>query len=76
MLMRFFAVGITNRFQIRVYHRCITSVNARCVLPAALDYEVNVRTWRLVNKLDGRLDDLVARLERLESRPDAGGHAR
>jgi len=43
---------------------------------AALDYEVNVRTWRLVKKLDGRLDDLVARLKRLESEPDAGGHTR
>jgi uncharacterized membrane protein len=43
---------------------------------AALDYEVNVRTWRLVNKLDRRLEDLAARLERLESRPGPGGQAR
>jgi uncharacterized membrane protein len=43
---------------------------------AALDYEVNVRTWRLVNKLDRRLEDLAARLERLESKPGAGGEAR
>ena len=33
---------------------------------AALDYEVNVRTWRLVNHLADRLDDVVTRLERLE----------
>jgi uncharacterized membrane protein len=42
---------------------------------AALDYEVNVRTWRLVNKLDRRLDDLGTRLQRLESGPGSGGHA-
>jgi uncharacterized membrane protein len=35
---------------------------------AALDYEVNVRTWRLVNHLADRLDDVVGRLERLEGR--------
>ena len=33
---------------------------------AALDYEVNVRTWRLANHLADRLDDVVARLGRLE----------
>jgi uncharacterized membrane protein len=33
---------------------------------AALDYEVNVRTWRLVNHLADRLDDVVYRLGRLE----------
>jgi hypothetical protein len=43
---------------------------------AALDYEVNVRTWRLVTKLDGRLDGLVARLDRIESNADAGGRTR
>jgi uncharacterized membrane protein len=43
---------------------------------AALDYEVNVRTWRLVNKLDDRLENLVARLERLESGRDTAGPPR
>jgi len=33
---------------------------------AALDYEVNVRTWRLVNHLGDRLDDVLSRLGRLE----------
>src|SRR5262245_26704850 len=33
---------------------------------AALDYEVNVRTWRLVNHLADRLDDVATRLQRLE----------
>jgi len=33
---------------------------------AALDYEVNVRTWRLVNHLADRLDDVASRLARLE----------
>ena len=33
---------------------------------AALDYEVNVRTWRLVNHLADRLDEITSRLERLE----------
>ena len=33
---------------------------------AALDYEVNVRTWRLVNHLADRLDEVVNRLGRLE----------
>ena len=37
---------------------------------AALDYEVNVRTWRLVNHLADRLDEVATRLQRLEeSRP-------
>jgi uncharacterized membrane protein len=35
---------------------------------AALDYEVNVRTWRLVNHLADRLDDVATRLKRLEER--------
>lgn len=35
---------------------------------AALDYEVNVRTWRLVNHLADRIEDLATRLERLERR--------
>ena len=33
---------------------------------AALDYEVNVRTWRLVNHLADRLDEVMTRLDRLE----------
>jgi uncharacterized membrane protein len=33
---------------------------------AALDYEVNVRTWRLVNHLADRLDEVSRRLARLE----------
>jgi len=33
---------------------------------AALDYEVNVRTWRLVSHLTDRLDDVATRLTRLE----------
>ncbi len=33
---------------------------------AALDYEVNVRTWRLVNHLADRLDEVVTRLDRSE----------
>ncbi|HWP64363.1 MAG TPA: DUF1003 domain-containing protein [Candidatus Limnocylindria bacterium] len=33
---------------------------------AALDYEVNVRTWRLVNHLADHLDAVAVRLERLE----------
>jgi uncharacterized membrane protein len=33
---------------------------------AALDYEVNVRTWRLANHLADRLDDVISRLGRLE----------
>ena len=33
---------------------------------AALDYEVNVRTWRLVNHLADRLDDVATRLALLE----------
>ena len=33
---------------------------------AALDYEVNVRTWRLVNHLADRLDDVASRLAHLE----------
>ena len=35
---------------------------------AALDYEVNIRTWRLVNHLADRLDDVATRLKRLEER--------
>ena len=35
---------------------------------AALDYEVNVRTWRLVNHLADRLDEVSTRLDRLERR--------
>jgi uncharacterized membrane protein len=35
---------------------------------AALDYEVNVRTWRLVNHLADRLDEVTARLDRLDRR--------
>jgi uncharacterized membrane protein len=35
---------------------------------AALDYEVNVRTWRLVNHLADRLDEIGTRLDRLETR--------
>jgi uncharacterized membrane protein len=42
--------------------------NAHAEKRAALDYEVNVRTWRLVNHLADRLDDLAARLGRLEKR--------
>jgi uncharacterized membrane protein len=40
--------------------------NAHAEKRAALDYEVNVRTWRLVNHLADRLDEVVVRLERLE----------
>jgi len=50
--------------------------NAHAEKRAALDYEVNVRTWRLVNKLDRRFDDLAGRLERLESKPNPGGPTR
>jgi len=35
---------------------------------AALDYEVNVRTWRLVNHLADRLDEVANRLGLLEKR--------
>jgi uncharacterized membrane protein len=42
--------------------------NAHAEKRAALDYEVNVRTWRLVNHLADRLDEITGRLERLEKR--------
>jgi uncharacterized membrane protein len=42
--------------------------NAHAEKRAALDYEVNVRTWRLVNHLADRLDHVADRLARLEER--------
>jgi uncharacterized membrane protein len=34
---------------------------------AELDYEVNVRTYRLINEVDAVLRDVVKRLQRLEA---------
>jgi uncharacterized membrane protein len=34
---------------------------------AELDYEVNVRTYRMINKADAVLGDVIARLEKLEA---------
>jgi uncharacterized membrane protein len=38
---------------------------------AELDYEVNIRTYRLIDKVEGDLADLSRRLERIEERLDA-----
>lgn len=38
--------------------------NAHAEKRAQLDYEVNVRTWRLVSHLASRLDELASRLDR------------
>ena len=41
--------------------------NAHANKRAELDYEVNVRTYRLINKADVVLHDMIERLEKLEA---------
>jgi uncharacterized membrane protein len=43
--------------------------NYRAEVRSELDYEVNVRSYRKLSEIETRLDRLLERLERLESRP-------